>query len=118
MIPLDKFIKSSKYADGAVGHASGKEDASPIFSIIKAKKSYDIEAINRNNRFACEKEVLLPPNSKYEDITDEISKEEFNGYYTEIRNSILKILKENLGIEDVHKAEEFIGGLKVYNQIS
>lgn len=112
-----QFFSSSKYPDAAVEYAASIGDGLLPLSVIKAKNGYDVEAINKNTRFASEKEVLLRPNSKYIDITDDIPRDELESYYAKIKKYIAKIIKENLGIEYPTKADEFIGSLRVYEQI-
>lgn len=111
-----QFWSTSKYAKGAVGHASGGEEFPVTFSVIKVYNGYDIHKINKNTRFSTEEEVLLRPNGTYTDITDKISKNEYASYYNDILNQIKEILKENFGTDDIEKAKEFIGSLKVYIQ--
>jgi len=111
-----QFWSSSKNLQGAVTHASRRDDFPAIFSVVKKAKGTDIQEINKDTKFKNEAEVLLHPNSEFIDITSEIPKNEYDGYYNEILKQVLQILKRNLGIEDTEKAKEFIGSLRIYQQ--
>lgn len=111
-----QFWSTSKNMKGAVVHASGTEEFPVTFSVIKSTKGTDIQEVNKNTRFANEAEVLIHPNTQFMDITDETSQEEYASYYNEILDTVLSILKRNLGIEDKEKAKEFIGSLRIYQQ--
>lgn len=114
-----QFWSTSKNAKGAVAHAGIEithTNKAITFSVIKTAKGTDIQEINRGTCFEKEAEVLLNPNSKFIDITDEIPEEEYTEYYNQILHNILEIIKINLGTEDIKKAKEALGSLKVYRQ--